>query len=318
MPRLLHRRLAAEPKATILRRNARCFPPLAMLGINPSQMKRRLAHAQDATGINRALLHLQRLAFFPFVRAVKYHAASPSHMSNFERQVAFYAENFVSVDLPALLDLHRGIWPHPKPGLIVAFDDGLREPYDNALPILEKYGFAAWFFVPVAFIDAVPAEQRGFAASHDIFMPDASDDWRIALSWDEIRDIEKRGHVVGCHTSSHHRLVASSRPELLRHEIVDAKAVMEERLGHEVSVFCWVGGEEPTFSAEAALLIREAGYRVSFMNNNFVIRPGCNLLQLQSTNLEVDYPMDLVRFQLSGFLDAMTTPKRRRVVKLTG
>ena len=148
-------------------------------------------------------------------------------------------------------------------------------------------------------------------------MPSPSHDPRIALTWSEIRDLEKRGHMVGSHTFSHHRLVASTPAEQLREEIAGSKATLERALGHEVSVFCWVGGEEHTYSAEAARVIREAGYRMSFMTNNLVIRPGYNLLQIQRTNIEFANPIALVRFQLSGFMDAFTTPRRRRVVRLT-
>ena len=84
-----------------------------------------------------------------------------------------------------------------------------------------------------------------------------------------------------------------------------------------MGALCWVGGAEHTYSAEAAQLIREAGYAAAFMTNNRVIRPGDNMLQLQRTNVEMHYPMSLVRFQLSGFMDALYLAKRRRVVQLT-
>jgi len=282
-----------------------------------TQAKQYLARWQEAVKLDRVLLRLQRIAFHPFARAINYHAAPQQYLSNFEMQVKWYAENFVSVDIRALEDLHRGIWSDSKPGLIISFDDGLREPYENALPILERYGFKAWFFVPVGFVETPPADQHAFASGHSITLPASSRDSRIALSWEEIRDLEARGHVVGCHTYSHHRMTAVTPPAQLRHEIIDAKELMEKRLGHEVSVFCWVGGEESSYSSETAELIRAAGYRMSFMTNSFVIRPGCNLLQLQRTNIECDYPLSLVRFQLAGFMDVFSTPKRRRVVQMT-
>jgi hypothetical protein len=47
------------------------------------------------------------------------------------------------------------------------------------------------------------------------------------------------------------------------------------------------------------------------------VRPGCDPLQLQRTNVEADFAPALLRFQISGALDALYAPKRRRVNRLT-
>ena len=69
--------------------------------------------------------------------------------------------------------------------------------------------------------------------------------------------------------------------------------------------------------SDAARLIEEAGYAVSFMTNSAPVRPGTDLLHLQRTNIEARDPDWLVRFQLSGLLDVLYTAKRRRVDRVT-
>ena len=260
---------------------------------------------------------MQALALGPHARAINYHAAHPEHMENFGAQVAWYARHFVPVGMRELLDLQQGVWPHARPGLIVSFDDGLREPYDHAVPILERHGFRAWFFVPTAFVDTPPDEQRVFAERHEITLPAPSDAPRIALGWDEIRDLDRRGHVIGSHTCTHRRMKASLLPAAVRGELFASKQILEEQLGHEVPVFCWVGGEEEDYSADAAAAIRDAGYRIAFQTHSRPIRPGANLLQIQRTNIEAWDPLALVRFQLSGFMDLFSSGRRRRVERLT-
>jgi peptidoglycan/xylan/chitin deacetylase (PgdA/CDA1 family) len=285
--------------------------------VRASNVKLWLARAQDATGINGLLLGLQRRVFRPHARAINYHAAHPEHLANFEAQVDWYARNYVSLGMKDLLDLQRGVWPHSRPGLILSFDDGLREAFDHAVPILDRHGFRAWFFVPTKFVDTPPAEQRAFAARHDITAPAPASDPRIALTWDEIRELDRRGHVIGSHTCTHHRMVSTTPVESVRSEIFDSKRILERQLGHEVPIFCWVGGEEETYSAEAAGAIRDAGYRIAFQTHSSVIRPGANLHQIQRTNIEAWDPLSLVRFQLSGFMDAFSSGRRRRVERLT-
>jgi hypothetical protein len=88
-------------------------------------------------------------------------------------------------------------------------------------------------------------------------------------------------------------------------------------LGHEVRGFAWVGGEEWSYSQEAAERIRAAGFGFSFMTNNAVIRPGAELLQVHRTNVEAHFDPALMRLCLSGFYDVLYLPKRRRVNRLT-
>lgn len=83
-----------------------------------------------------------------------------------------------------------------------------------------------------------------------------------------------------------------------------------------MDTFCWVGGEEPSYHAGAAALIRE-GYALSFMTNTAVIRPHTSPWQLQRANVEAQDPLWLVRFQLSGLMDLAYAGKRRRVNRLT-
>jgi peptidoglycan/xylan/chitin deacetylase (PgdA/CDA1 family) len=137
------------------------------------------------------------------------------------------------------------------------------------------------------------------------------------LSWKSLLRLRDR-HVIGCHTFSHRRLKADLTPSDLAREIEGAKQALERGLRCSIPVFAWVGGEEETYSAAAAEAIRRAGFRVSLMTNSAPIRPGCDLLQIQRTNVEASDPPALVNLSLSGFFDAWFAGKRRRVNRLTG
>ncbi len=282
--------------------------------MNPAKLT--LARALDATGVAGALLRLQRRWHGPHLRIVNYHDVPASRASDFEAQLRFFAAHFEPVSQADLLALLRGEWRGRRPGLVISFDDGLRSHAEVAAPILERHGFAGWFLVPIAFVDAPATEQRAFARAHQIQVLGDYADGRVALSWDELRALDRR-HVVGCHSWNHTRLSARLGSEELEREIPAAKRRLERELGHEVPVFCWVGGEEESYSAAAARAIREAGFRLSLMTNNAVVRPGADPLQLQRTNLEADFPPALLRFQLCGLLDLLYARKRGRVNRLT-
>jgi peptidoglycan/xylan/chitin deacetylase (PgdA/CDA1 family) len=278
-----------------------------------------LAYAQDVTGVNALLHRLQVATLSPFVRAVNYHGLPRQHIPRFAEQLRWYADRFVPVGLDDLVRLQKGVWPHARPGLLLSFDDGQRSVYDNALPILERFGFCGWLMVPPGFIETPAGEQDRYAQAHAITsdIPSAPAE-RVAMSWDELRDAARRGHVIGTHTYSHQRLGAAVSDDNLRREIVESKAMLERELRIEVATFCWVGGEEQAYSARAAAAIREAGYRVGLMTNYQVFRPGDDLLHVQRSTIEAAWPPAVVRFLLSGVMDAYYAPKRRRVAQVTG
>lgn len=82
--------------------------------------------------------------------------------------------------------------------------------------------------------------------------------------------------------------------------------------------FCWVGGEERSYSAAAARLIRKCGYRYAFMTNSSLVRPGTSPLQIQRTNIEASWPLEIVEFQLSGIVDLLYHRRKLRVNRMIG
>ena len=132
---------------------------------------------------------------------------------------------------------------------------------------------------------------------------------------DQVLELD-RNHVIGCHTLSHCRLQSTLSEKQLYQEIVTSRHILEEKLEHEIPAFAWVGGEESSYSREAANMIRKANYQVVFLTNNSIIKPHTDLHLLDRTNIESSFSSQLMRFQLSGFLDIVYAFKRRRVVSL--
>src|SRR5690554_237991 len=111
--------------------------------------------------------------------------------------------------------------------------EGFRDNFDVLLPILEEFRFCGWFFVPSYCLGVPAAEQREYAAAHTLHLAsrDEYEVERVAITWDEARDIVGRGHRFACH-SRHHSQVRPETPlETLEDEIVIAKQEMERELG---------------------------------------------------------------------------------------
>lgn len=262
-------------------------------------------------------LAAQRMRRTPWIRALNYHGIPRESEDAFERQIAFYARHFEPVGLDQLRAFLAGRWTPPRPGLVLSFDDGLRSHAEIAAPVLERYGFPGWFSVPAGFPDAQQGDHGAFRSEHHVTYDEREyEDRRGVLSWEDVRRLDKN-HVICCHSFTHRRLAADLTDEERHLEIHAAKAKLEQKLGHAVPVFVWVGGEEWSYSAEAAEEIRRAGFELAFMTNNAPIHPGDDPLQLQRTNVEATDVPELVRLSLSGFFDLLYRSKRRRVNRLT-
>jgi peptidoglycan/xylan/chitin deacetylase (PgdA/CDA1 family) len=84
-------------------------------------------------------------------RAAAYIGISVS-AANFERQMRHLVERYTVVPLEQLLDdWMSGRQPNPRE-VAVTFDDGYRDNYDNAYPVLMKYRVPATIFLTTAFI----------------------------------------------------------------------------------------------------------------------------------------------------------------------
>ncbi|HEY8933865.1 MAG TPA: polysaccharide deacetylase family protein [Cyclobacteriaceae bacterium] len=279
-------------------------------------LKQSIAKILSVTGITSACFYLSKLVYGTHIRVVNYHGTPKLDAINFEAQLEFYKRHYVSVSRETLDLFFSRQWKSVKPGLIISFDDGYRDNYDVAMPLLEKHGFVGWFFIPSGLIESCPDEQTLFAGRNKNRLAQVYPDGRYLMTWDELKKLSQK-HVIGCHTFSHHRMNEKDGEEILEKEIVYARQLLEEKLQQVVDIYCWVGGEEHTYTHAAAEKIKQAGYKYSFMTNTYPVKQNCNPLQLQRSNIESDNSLPLVRFQLSALMDIVYYGKRKRVNRIT-
>jgi len=199
------------------------------------------------------------------IHLINYHATPSTCEAQYRAQISALAGRFASLGTRGVDGLMQP--EGDTPVLAPILFEGFRDNYDVILPILEEFGFAAWFFVPSHFINVPPARQRIFAARHNLhYGPDEYEGQRIAMSWDELRDAHARGHFVACHSRNHTALHPDTPYDILHDEIVVAKQELEEGLGAPVDTFCYLYGAEFGLNARADEMLIKAGYRYLFSN----------------------------------------------------
>ncbi|MEG1012024.1 MAG: polysaccharide deacetylase family protein [Ruthenibacterium sp.] len=203
-----------------------------------------------------------------YIRVVNYHNTNPIDTKRLEAEIAYFSEHFSSVSIEDVNEFFvTRKWNKEKPGLIPAIFEGYRNHYDVMLPILEKYNFKGWFYLPSFYMDVPVGEQLAFGKAHelDITAPETYPDCRYALNWDEVREIAKK-HEICCHTGNHFQIDKTTSDADMHREIVESKRHLEAEIGRPVDVFCWLYGEEYNYNIRAHKYLEEAGYKYVVSN----------------------------------------------------
>ena len=171
-------------------------------------------------------------------------------IEQFDEQVAYLRRHWPVVPLRAVL---RGEVDYrgKRPLVCVTFDDGYRDNYDFAAPILLKHRLPATFFVSTGKL----TEQTPF--QHDLEklgrgLPN--------MTWDQVREMHREGLDFGSHTVNHVNLGTVNLEEA-RTELVESRDTLRQELGQEEFLFAYPFGGEKNITPEARALVKETGYR---------------------------------------------------------
>ena len=189
-------------------------------------------------------------------------------ISEFSEYCEFLARTFRVVPLSEQLDR---LGSNASGGtLSITFDDGYRDNFEHAAPILERLGLPATFFVATGFIGT------DHVAWWDRSLPEAPK-W---MSWDQVRSLRARGFDIGCHTVTHADLGSVSAEKAL-HEVAESKRRLQEELGVDVDLFAYPYGGVGNMSAENLLVVKNCGLRCSLSCHGGVNRIGSDPFSLR-------------------------------------
>lgn len=166
-------------------------------------------------------------------------------ISNFKAQMEFLSQRgYRTIALSDVIATNRSNGGNSKT-IAITFDDGWRDNYDYAFPILKQYGFKATIFLI--------ADRIGEAGY---------------LTVEQIDEMRRYGIEFGSHSLSHPDLTAIS-DEQKWNEIINSRTKLQTELHINIDFFCYPFGIHNSQSVE---LVRRAGYLGACSN-----MPGSNL-----------------------------------------
>lgn len=174
-----------------------------------------------------------------------------------------YDNNYRSITISELARLVREGGSIPARPIVITFDDGYLDLYQNAYPILRQFGFTA-----TAFIIANTVDTRG------------------NLSSEQLRELIRQGWEIGSHSMHHTDLTLGIG---WQEEIITSKTYLEDKLGVEILTFAY-----PYGLADSAVMdyTYNAGYTSAAGLGSSVTHERSTLYYLSRKEIKSWYTLD--------------------------
>ena len=165
-----------------------------------------------------------------------------SSVDEFDRQMKFLAESgYKTLSSKEFLEHKKGNLKIKK-GVFITFDDGWRDNFIYAYPILKKYNLKATCFLVTEWIEKASEKKSSFKPlSHNECKKEVQiNPSSVVLNWD---DIEKMRDVFDFHSHTHsHRDFYFGKEYSWEEEFVLSKEILNKRLGIDSKHLCWPRG----------------------------------------------------------------------------
>ena len=200
----------------------------------------------------------------------------------FDLQMRYLKENRYHVitaeELLSFLRYRQGL---PQKSVLITMDDGYRSVYDIAYPILNKYGFSATLFIYTDFVGVS----------------------KIAITWDQLKEMQGKGFTIGSHTIYHSDLTQPKEGETeqeyiarVKEELFGSKKILDQKLGQDTYFLAYPFGR---YDQQSIQMAREAGYKMAMS-----VKRGGNAFFANPLTLRRD---QILKKDLQSFISRLKT-----------
>ncbi len=208
----------------------------------------------------------------------------------FEKHMAEIKQSGVPViSMQDFLAWRRGEKDIPPKAILITLDDGYVSEVNVGVPILEKYGFPATFFVYLEYIN------KGGKS----------------VTWAQLAELRDKGYEIGSHTVSH--LDLKHKPakwpgdyeSWLKDELERSKKVLEEQLGIRCATIAYPFGNH---NEKVQAATKAAGYEAAFTTYGARLGYATNELTLGRYDVTAKMPGNQTAFNVAISFTGMSAP----------
>lgn len=181
--------------------------------------------------------------------------------ADFEAQMNTLKDKGIAViSLADFAAWRRGEKSIPPASALISIDDGYKQAYDVAWPVLKRLGYPFALFIYTDYVKGGPKSGGG------------------SITWDQLAELRDAGVEIGSHTVSHpdlrakgNKASAANYEAWLWNELNGSKALIEQKLGIKVTALALPYGRS---NEQVRELAAKAGYEMIFTVNGEKI--GCD------------------------------------------
>ncbi|MDC9526906.1 polysaccharide deacetylase family protein [Pseudoalteromonas sp. Angola-30] len=197
--------------------------------------------------------------------------------NTFTKHLSYLKEhNFNVIALNELISAIQQGKTLPEKTVAITFDDGYNNNYEQAAPILEKFGYPYTIFVNPTLID----EGKGYV-----------------MGWDKLKELASKGALIANHTAQHDYLHIKLKGESdaqwqarIKQDILRSQQRIKEEIGHDYKYLAYPYGE---FNNKLQALVEELGF-IGIGQHSGAVNKNANFTRLP-------------RFPASGFYSKLDT-----------
>ncbi len=227
---------------------------------------------------------------------------SSNYQKNFAKQVQFF-ERYMN----PIPNFRLDSVPLDKPNYMLTFDDGYKDNYQVAFPVLKRFSVPAIFFVAtkpigtetILWYDAVryfyetkyleegsrpvlikkelksmliKLKKMGRAEREDRIKKmekKSKKHQALMMDWSEIQKAHAGGIQIGSHSHSHPILTHLDRDGQIK-EIQTSLEMIREKVNVKTQMFSYPEGDEGSFNQDTIQILKSSGIRYAFTTTNGV------------------------------------------------
>jgi len=184
---------------------------------------------------------------------------------DFEGQMRYLKKkNYKIIRLKELIKKIKNSERIDKKTVVLTLDDGFKDNYTNAFPLLEKYNFPATIFLPTAYIGKEMNNSQNIPLN--------------IMTWNEAREMENSGLVdFAFHTHTHPEM-KNINLENFAEELRESEKLLAENLKNPLKIFSYPKGR---FKPEQVEYIKKTGYEAAVGTGEGLVGAGDDLFFLK-------------------------------------
>ncbi len=243
-------------------------PAYAEISTTSAQTSVPFGQYADKLDLPILVYHIVRPSYPDDSASVRAIAQTPE---TFDAQMTYLKENgYHIVTFANLEEYYQNKKPLPSNPIILSFDDGWKDQFIYAFPILKKHGYIATFFVFTNSID------------HKSF-----------FSLDQLKEMLAAGMNIGSHSRTHPYLTQIANQDDLWREISGSKKTLEDLLGIRIHEFAYPFGQ---YNDAIVAMAKKAGYRSARGDYFTGVQSADRLFELSALNAPTTLDLFKKRF----------------------